>query len=105
MATSTLQVMIFAITLLLLSNYFLYVRVDISLQIKGTILVTINIIKVKLFYCRTCGPALKVLFNSPMLQNFINNVPVQRTLFMKEIYQPGSLESMYNTIIIGKTHP
>ena len=42
METSTLQVAIFAITLLLLSNYVLYVKVDISLQIKGTVLVTIK---------------------------------------------------------------
>lgn len=40
---------------------------------------------------RGCGRGLKALYSSPVLQNFLNHVPMKQSYCEKGIYQPGAL--------------
>lgn len=43
----------------------------------------------------SCGRGLKALYSSPVLQNFINHVPMKQSYCEKRIYQPGALRKVF----------
>ena len=51
-------------------------------------------------FCSSCGRGLKALYSSPVLQNFINHVPMKESYCEKRIYQPGALRKVHNYYLV-----
>ena len=47
-----------------------------------------------------CGQGLAALYNAPEFQSFINCVPIKEFLLAKDIYQPGCLRKVYESMYV-----